>query len=86
MIHGSITSTNQAGVVTVTPGSGSVTPGGLRACIAASAEWTCRTFDGQVSQDDGFRTALVTLGSEGWELVAADPETPGTYFFKRQIQ
>jgi hypothetical protein len=70
----------------MTPGSASLTPGGVRACVAASAEWTCRRFDGQASADDGFRTALVTLGSEGWELVSADAETPGAYLFKRQVQ
>ena len=72
-------STSPAGVMK--PGSASMTPGGFRACIAASAEWTCRNFS-----DDGFRTALVALGNEGWELVSADAETPGAYLFKRQIR
>jgi hypothetical protein len=41
---------------------------GYRACVAASAEWTCRDFR-ESSVDAGYRTALSTLGREGWELI-----------------
>ncbi len=71
--------------LTMTPASASMTPGGVRACIAAHAQWTCRNFEGQASRDDAFRTALVTLGNEGWEIVSADGDT-GEYIFKRQLQ
>ena len=44
---------------------------GYRACVAASDEWTCREFGPKESSDAALRTALATLGNEGWELVSA---------------
>jgi hypothetical protein len=65
---------------------------GYRACVATSSEWTCRQFESKDSSD-ALRTALATLGSEGWELVSAVDDPPGesipkglTYLFKRQRQ
>jgi hypothetical protein len=43
---------------------------GYRACVAGAAEWTCRDFQPTPSSADALRTALVTLGNEGWELVS----------------
>lgn len=66
---------------------------GFRACIAGLNEWTCREFQAE-SSTDALRTALVTLGNEGWELVSTigeDPNVSGgtvgvTYLFKRQVR
>ena len=63
---------------------------GYRACLAATDGWTCSDFEPQAS-DAAFRTALATLGNEGWELVSvsADPSPSPyglTYLFKRQRQ
>lgn len=62
---------------------------GYRACVAASAEWTCRDFK-ESSVDAGYRTALATLGREGWELITPYHEstdgTTRTLLFKRQLQ
>lgn len=60
-----------------------------RACVAASPEWTCRTFEPdpntRVDSDDALRLALLTLGNEGWEMVSALDDRPAmTYLFKRQ--
>jgi hypothetical protein len=62
---------------------------GYRACVAGTTEWTCRDFKPTESTDT-VRTALATLGSEGWELVSVVDENPPdynphglTYFFKR---
>ena len=62
---------------------------GYRACIAGKDEWTCRDFK-PTDSTDALRTALATLGSEGWELVSVLDENPPnysphglTYFFKR---
>jgi hypothetical protein len=63
--------------------------GGVRACVATSAEWACRNFQAPSASEDATRTALVTLGNEGWELVSAgyvDGQTSGAYLFKRQLQ
>lgn len=63
-----------------------------RACLADTAEWTCRDFGRKESSDAALRTALVTLGNEGWELVSAvnaDPNLSAdslTFLFKRQRQ
>jgi hypothetical protein len=66
---------------------------GYRACVATTGEWVCRQFEPQDSSDAGLRTALATLGNEGWELVSAVDDPPGasipeglTYLFKRQRQ
>lgn len=62
---------------------------GYRACVAASAEWTCRDFK-ESSADEGYRTALATLGREGWELITPYHESADgmtrTLLFKRQLQ
>jgi hypothetical protein len=60
---------------------------GYRACQATSADWTCRDFAPENSADAGLRTALVTLGSEGWELVVLDHDEGigQTFWFKRRI-
>ena len=51
---------------------------GLRACVAAAADWSCRGFGPpQSSPEIALRTALFTLGSEGWELVSAGHDTEG---------
>ena len=62
---------------------------GYRACVAGTTEWTCRDFK-PTESTDAVRTALATLGSEGWELVSVVDENPPdynphglTYFFKR---
>lgn len=63
---------------------------GYRACVAGINDWACRDFQPTQSSIDALRTALVTLGNEGWELVSAVQEDPtrGTfglaYLFKRQ--
>jgi hypothetical protein len=66
---------------------------GYRACVATTGEWICRQFESKDSSDAGLRTALATLGNEGWELVSAADDPPGesipeglTYLFKRQRQ
>lgn len=65
---------------------------GYRACLADTAEWTCRDFGRKESSDAALRTALATLGNEGWELVSAvnaDPNLSAdalTFLFKRQRQ
>jgi hypothetical protein len=64
---------------------------GLRACVAAAADWTCRDFPAtQSGQDSSLRTALVTLGAEGWELVSsgydAEGRTAENYMFMRQLR
>ena len=66
---------------------------GYRACVAATDEWTCRDFGPTESSDAALRTALATLGNEGWELVSAVDEDPSssfpeglTYLFKRPRQ
>lgn len=70
-------------------GQGVVERVGYRACVATSTEWTCRQFESTEPSDVALRTALVTLGNEGWELVSAVDETPSevhrglTYLFKR---
>src|SRR5262245_19910177 len=61
---------------------------GYRACVAGVNEWTCREFQPTQSSTDALRTALATLGNEGWELVSAVEEDPIfnhslTYLFKR---
>jgi hypothetical protein len=63
-----------------------------RACVAATSEWTCRDFDSKENSNAPLRTALATLGQEGWELVSAVDETPSesipeglTYLFKRHL-
>ena len=65
---------------------------GYRACVAATDEWTCRDFGPQESSDAALRTALATLGNEGWELVSTPNANSSvsadalTYLFKRQRQ
>ena len=65
---------------------------GYRACVAATDEWTCRDFGPTESSDAALRTALATLGNEGWELVSAANANSSvsadalTYLFKRQRQ
>jgi hypothetical protein len=65
---------------------------GYRACVAGTTEWACRDFQSTESSAEALRTALVTLGNEGWELVSAVEEdssfrTSGlTYLFKRQVR
>ena len=68
---------------------------GYRACAASPEGWTCREFPPTESSDAALRTALATLGGEGWELVSAvvlDTNSslghPGgiMYLFKRQLQ
>ena len=49
---------------------------GYQACVAAAAEWTCRTFESNESSTIALREMLVTLGNEGWELVSAVSENP----------
>jgi hypothetical protein len=65
---------------------------GYRACVASTGEWLCRQFESSDSSG-ALRTALATLGNEGWELVSAVDDPPGTsipegltYLFKRQRQ
>ena len=62
---------------------------GYRACVADTTQWTCRDFKPTESTDP-LRTALATLGSEGWELSSVADEFPDgnnprrlSYFFKR---
>ena len=50
---------------------------GYRACRAAVTAWTCRVFQPAPS-NDALRTVLATLGSEGWELVSAIKDEPGS--------
>ena len=63
-----------------------------RACAAGINEWTCREFQSAQSSTDALRTALVTLGNDGWELVSAVEENPSvnprglTYLFKRSAR
>ena len=63
---------------------------GYQACVATNAEWTCREFRVENRPDAGYRTALATLGREGWELITPYHEsTDGmtrTLLFKRQLQ
>lgn len=65
---------------------------GYRACVAGLNEWSCRDFPPTVSSTDALRTALATLGNEGWELVSAVGDDPGlnksglTYLFKRSAR
>jgi hypothetical protein len=68
---------------------------GYRGCLAGNADWLCRQFEhtSASASDSGLRTALATLGNEGWELVSAVKEDHGphvdgalTYLFKRQRQ
>ena len=63
------------------------------ACVATPTEWRCREFAAKDSSDVALRTALATLGNEGWELVSAIDDPPGqslpegmTYLFKRKQQ
>ena len=65
-----------------------------RACVAGTAEWTCRQFEPSTRDprgtDTALRNTLSTLGSEGWELVSAIDEMPersggATFLFKRQL-
>ena len=62
---------------------------GYRACVAGLDEWRCREFQPTISSTDALRTALATLGNEGWELVSAVTDDPNsnnsglTYLFKR---
>jgi hypothetical protein len=65
---------------------------GYRACVAGLNEWACREFRAE-SSTDALRTALVTLGNEGWELVSTVEENPNvsgtvgvTYLFKRRVR
>ena len=77
--------------VTVTPVAANAVQEsrGYRACAAGTAEWRCRDFQSPKSSAEALRTALVTLGNEGWELVSAVEEDPAfntrglTYLFKR---
>lgn len=70
------------------------------ACLAGGPQWTCRDFEpprdvvrdaGRID-DEALRVMLVTLGSEGWELVSTLDTTPDnfqmgmTYLFKRQLR
>ena len=63
---------------------------GYEACIAATTDWRCRTFESKESSTIALREMLVTLGNDGWELLSAVSENPDqypdrlTYFFKRQ--
>jgi hypothetical protein len=65
---------------------------GYRACVAGVTDWACRDFQPTQSSTDALRTALVTLGNDGWELVSAVEEDPSsgtrglTYLFKRQAR
>ena len=63
---------------------------GYRACVATNAEWTCREFRVENRPDAGYRTALATLGREGWELITPYHESADgmtrTLLFKRQLQ
>ena len=63
---------------------------GYQACLATTAEWTCRRFAPTGSPDGALRTMLATLGSEGWELVSVFDEASAsggmTYLFKRQLR
>ena len=59
--------------VTKTPGHVIYRWAGYSACMAASAEWTCRQFEGD-GINAALRDALATLGQEGWELVSAVDE------------
>jgi hypothetical protein len=65
---------------------------GYRACVAAAEQWACRDFGPQDSSEGALRTALATLGNEGWELVSATPANPTLfsdgliYLFKRHRQ
>ena len=64
---------------------------GYKACVAAVSEWVCRDFEPTESTSAALRTALATLGNEGWELVSApsvDLNSPqgATYLFKRQVR
>lgn len=63
--------------------------------MATSAEWTCRKFEGEGDvMSAALRSALATLGQEGWELVSAVDERHDrnsvfgglTYLFKRPRQ
>jgi hypothetical protein len=60
---------------------------GYRACVASVGQWSCRDFQPAQYAADALRTALVTLGNEGWELVSPVQEDSGfgnlTYLFKR---
>lgn len=63
---------------------------GYRACVASTPDWTCREFAPTESSEAALSTALVTLGSEGWDLVnvvQADPDRSYPlglmYVFKR---
>jgi len=62
-----------------------------RACVAGVEEWKCREFLPAGSSTDPLRTALATLGNEGWELVSSVQEEPAalyglTYLFKRSVR
>jgi hypothetical protein len=64
---------------------------GYRACVAGINQWTCREFSPAGPSADALRTALVTLGNEGWELVSSVQEEDApmhalTYLFKRQAR
>jgi hypothetical protein len=71
---------------TIRPGMMSSTTQ-YRACTARSAQWDCRDFEAQTS-DESLRTALLAVGNEGWELVSAaiasEQDLGLTYMFKRQ--
>ena len=64
---------------------------GYRACVAGTADWTCRDFQPPLndSSNPALRLMLATLGNEGWEVVTAVPISEGalagamTYLFKR---
>jgi hypothetical protein len=65
---------------------------GYRACVAGITDWACRDFPPTQSSMDALRTALATLGNEGWDLVSAVQQDPNmgthgmTYVFKRQAR
>jgi hypothetical protein len=66
---------------------------GYQACQAKDTEWKCRDFESKDNQDDALRSALATLGAEGWELVSTVAQAEGvsypsglTYLLKRQQQ
>ena len=55
---------------------------GYETCVATIGEWACRRFP---EPNGGFRTALATLGNEGWEAVS-DSNSGATMLFKRQVR
>jgi hypothetical protein len=75
------------------PNAKSATPEGYMACVAGAGGWVCRQFGAtDTDHEAGLRSALATLGSEGWELVSMTDETQNlgypkglTYVFKRRV-